>query len=301
MAFSTVCNTSSAHLLENDELQVCYGESDGGVSSGYDSGSIYDSDADSQTGNETIKYSRNSKPEPDVAHFYNNPLLLSDSDTDSDCLSEYSEESDSEDSDDSEDEIDDGERFTSTNNLCDSLKYILSLPELCDVTFLVGSNKIPIHGVKAILGTRSRVLYAMILKAEKAQSSKQIKSKKQKTPERLTIHIDTYEAEVFRKIIQFVHSGTVNVDSSSVIGLLCGAEEFGLTDLKMACWDYVERCVASGNDLHHLMTSPSHMYNQNIANVVLKKVAAKVDFQSTGLDKTVSFSRLLKKPRETIV
>ena len=30
------------------------------------------------------------------------------------------------------------------------------MPELCDVTFLVGPEQVAIHGVKAILGTRSR-------------------------------------------------------------------------------------------------------------------------------------------------
>jgi len=46
--------------------------------------------------------------------------------------------------------------FKSTHVLCDNLKLILSMPELCDVTFLVGVNEVPVHGVRAILGTRSR-------------------------------------------------------------------------------------------------------------------------------------------------
>lgn len=46
--------------------------------------------------------------------------------------------------------------YKSTSALCDHLKYIVSMPELCDVTFLVGPSKVPVHGVKAILGTRSR-------------------------------------------------------------------------------------------------------------------------------------------------
>ncbi|XP_041366881.1 uncharacterized protein LOC121381612 [Gigantopelta aegis] len=46
--------------------------------------------------------------------------------------------------------------FSSTSALCDSLQYILTMPELCDVTFLVGKERAAVHGVKAILATRSR-------------------------------------------------------------------------------------------------------------------------------------------------
>ena len=46
--------------------------------------------------------------------------------------------------------------FRSTQALCENLKLILAMPEMCDVTFLVGPNEIPVHGVRAIMGTRSR-------------------------------------------------------------------------------------------------------------------------------------------------
>ena len=40
--------------------------------------------------------------------------------------------------------------------LCEDLKYVISVPDLCDVTFLVGPEKTPMYGIKAILATRSR-------------------------------------------------------------------------------------------------------------------------------------------------
>ena len=46
--------------------------------------------------------------------------------------------------------------FSNTSGLCDSLKYIVTMPELCDVMFLVGKDRVPVYGVKAILATRSR-------------------------------------------------------------------------------------------------------------------------------------------------
>ncbi|XP_048237527.1 uncharacterized protein LOC125372264 [Haliotis rufescens] len=46
--------------------------------------------------------------------------------------------------------------YSNMADLSESLQYITSMPELCDVTFLVGNRQLPIHGVKAILATRSR-------------------------------------------------------------------------------------------------------------------------------------------------
>lgn len=46
--------------------------------------------------------------------------------------------------------------FSSTHALSEHLKLILAMPEMCDVTFVVGPREVPVHGVRAIMGTRSR-------------------------------------------------------------------------------------------------------------------------------------------------
>ena len=47
-------------------------------------------------------------------------------------------------------------KICSPISLCDSLKLILEMPEMCDVTFLVGPEETPVHGLKAVLSVRSR-------------------------------------------------------------------------------------------------------------------------------------------------
>ncbi|CAC5397574.1 unnamed protein product [Mytilus coruscus] len=142
--------------------------------------------------------------------------------------------------------------YRNTQALTEQLKVISSIPELCDVTFEVGSDKVKVHGVKAILGTRSRVLYNLILKKQKEaefQRKADKKDKKNKTSvqsDKVTIVVKKYEPEDFRKIIQFIHSGSVDINSSCVAGLLCGASQFGLDDLEKACWDFVNHSVKSG-------------------------------------------------------
>ncbi|CAC5393795.1 unnamed protein product [Mytilus coruscus] len=142
--------------------------------------------------------------------------------------------------------------YRNTQALTEQLKVISSIPELCDVTFEVGSEKVKVHGVKAILGTRSRVLYNLILKKQKEaefQRKADKKDKKKKIPvksDKITIIVKKYEPEDFRKIIQFIHSGSVDINSSCVAGLLSGASQFGLDDLERACWDFVNHSVKSG-------------------------------------------------------
>ena len=41
-------------------------------------------------------------------------------------------------------------------SLCESLQLIIEMPEMCDVTFLVGPEETPVHGLKAVLSVRSR-------------------------------------------------------------------------------------------------------------------------------------------------
>lgn len=46
--------------------------------------------------------------------------------------------------------------FENKSGLADDLKFLASMPELCDVTFLVGETREPVCGVRAILAARSR-------------------------------------------------------------------------------------------------------------------------------------------------
>ncbi|KAH0552215.1 hypothetical protein KQX54_007279 [Cotesia glomerata] len=46
--------------------------------------------------------------------------------------------------------------FENRTGLADDMKFLASMPELCDVTFLVGDTREPVCAVKAVLAARSR-------------------------------------------------------------------------------------------------------------------------------------------------
>ena len=49
-----------------------------------------------------------------------------------------------------------GDQYINKERLAQDLSVLSSMPELCDVTFLVGSDRQPVCGVRAILAARSR-------------------------------------------------------------------------------------------------------------------------------------------------
>ncbi|KAA0203871.1 hypothetical protein HAZT_HAZT005260 [Hyalella azteca] len=50
--------------------------------------------------------------------------------------------------------------FENRSGLTEDMKFLASMPELCDVTFLVGDTREPVCAVKAVLAARSRWVLA---------------------------------------------------------------------------------------------------------------------------------------------
>lgn len=159
--------------------------------------------------------------------------------------------------------------YRNTQTLTDNLKTISAIPELCDVTFEVGAEKVKVYGVKAIMGTRSKTLYNLILKKQKEAELK--KKRKSRSSCKVVIVVKKYEADDFRKIIQYIHSGSVDIDSSCVTGLLCGATQFGLYDLESACWDFVNHSIKSGT-FSTIVSSAKRYCHHKIGLKLLKTI-----------------------------
>lgn len=52
--------------------------------------------------------------------------------------------------------------FENKTGLAEDMKFLASMPELCDITFLVGDTREPVCAVKAVLAARSRVFHKML-------------------------------------------------------------------------------------------------------------------------------------------
>jgi hypothetical protein len=58
---------------------------------------------------------------------------------------------------DETDLCDDTSIFENKAGLSDDMRFLASMPELCDVTFMVGETREPVCAVKAVLAARSKV------------------------------------------------------------------------------------------------------------------------------------------------
>nr|XP_034331225.1 serine-enriched protein-like [Crassostrea gigas] len=167
-------------------------------------------------------------------------------------------------------------KYRSTQELCNTLQYIISLPHLCDVKFLVGEKRVPVYGMKAVLATRSRIFYSLILEAQRQSPlSKKSKKENKQNPSasnHIVIEINKYKLEDFREIVTFVHCGKVNINASNVTGLYCGATEFSLSDLKIACRDFTTKSIRKGHTSTILKSAKFYLGFHGAATKFVEKI-----------------------------
>ena len=64
--------------------------------------------------------------------------------------------------------------FENKTGLAEDLKFLASMPELCDVTFLVGDTREPVCAVRAVLASRSRSVQGRVRLQEVGLESGQV-------------------------------------------------------------------------------------------------------------------------------
>lgn len=248
-------------LLNFDEI-------DDDVSSGYDSPAFHHDEIDNDVcDDKTIV----SEPEYIVSE-------ESELSSDEGCFDSDGESDDLDDIDDEQEFApDDTMKVTNMQPLIDNIRYILSMPDMCDVVFLVGPQRIPTFGLKSILGTRSNVFFSMFLKKSRDEMNSKKKSKKSKTvgyENKTTIIIDSYDVDVFRSFMLFIHCGSVVMDATTVVGLLCCAAEFDIPELRKACWEFIDRCLTPSSIsvvLKETLRYGDHIVAQKVKDAVTNR------------------------------
>ncbi|XP_060823431.1 trichohyalin isoform X2 [Bombus pascuorum] len=154
--------------------------------------------------------------------------------------------------------------FENKTGLAEDMKFLASMPELCDVTFLVGETKEPICAVKAVLAARSRVFQKMFYQAPSPQRKKEpppkenkirlflkrssepllnLQNAAQQPNQHHTVIIEEFEPDVFRQLIEYIHTGCVTLQPRTLLGLMNAADYYGLEQLRKACTGFVQCCI----------------------------------------------------------
>lgn len=93
--------------------------------------------------------------------------------------------------------------FENKSGLAEDMKFLASMPELCDVTFLVGDTREPVCAVKAVLAARSRVFHKMLYQVDMKDEDSHLKYEKMYVEalglEILSKTISKYNIEYYQK------------------------------------------------------------------------------------------------------
>ncbi|XP_003386107.1 PREDICTED: serine-enriched protein-like isoform X2 [Amphimedon queenslandica] len=191
--------------------------------------------------------------------------------------------------------------FDNRAGLAHDLSFLAGLPELCDVTFLVGEDRQPVCGVRAILAARSRVFYRLLY--GDAFQPKKPKKKALYRPSsdgyvdktdfrgQPTVTVLDFEPEVFKQLMEYIHTGAVMLQSRTLLGLMNAADHYGLDELKMACVQFLDRAINT-DTVCALLSSAEKYIQYKSTKILVQKMLEFVDNHAEVVLNLGSFATL---------
>ncbi|XP_011162991.1 serine-enriched protein isoform X3 [Solenopsis invicta] len=209
---------------------------------------------------------------------------------------------------------DDYSTFENKTGLAEDMKFLASMPELCDVTFLVGDTREPVCAVKAVLAARSKVFYRMLFETASPQRKRPTPAKENKirlflkrssepllnlqnaaqqpqSHQHHTLIIEEFEPDVFRQLIEYIHTGCVTLQPRTLLGVMNAADYYGLEELRKACAGFVQCCITV-DTVCALLASAERYVQYKCTRSLVQKVLEFVDEHGNEVLNLGSFTLL---------
>ena len=106
-----------------------------------------------------------------------------------------------------------------------------------------------------------------------------------------TVVIEDFQLEVFKQLMEYIHTGSVMLQSRTLLGLMNAADHYGLEELKQACVQFLEQAI--NTDTVCVLLSSAEKYIQyKSTKILVQKMLEFVDAHAEVVLSLGSFSTL---------
>ena len=106
-----------------------------------------------------------------------------------------------------------------------------------------------------------------------------------------TITILDFEPDVFKQLMEYIHSGSVMLQSRTLLGLMNAADHYGLDELKMACVQFLDRAINT-DTVCALLSSAEKYIQYKSTKILVQKMLEFVDSHAEVVLNLGSFATL---------
>ena len=111
-----------------------------------------------------------------------------------------------------------------------------------------------------------------------------------------TVVIKDFEPEVFKLLIDYTHTGSVVLQSRTLLGLMNAADYFCLEELKQACISSIERCITIDSVCVLLRTSEKYIQFKSTKTLIQKIL----EFVDVNADAVLQLKEFVKLPQHIV-
>ena len=105
-----------------------------------------------------------------------------------------------------------------------------------------------------------------------------------------------FEPDVFKLLIDYIHTGSVMLQARSLLGLMNAADHYGLEDLKLACIRFMEHCITV-DTVCCLLASAEKYIQYKSTKILVQKM---FEFVDVNAEKILSLGAFQQLPQHVV-